>query len=242
MDGGKGESYPHQDAESVHCIEHSAAQKQHLCRCPAAVHRTAHKRHGGGGCEERYQSCRKSTRPAGPQPLACRAKFPLDAGSSGGRKMAGAATEGQRQRPGAGAESQLYQEPAYRTSSTWINQWMDTGDNKNLADAVRQVDNTTRAYTDADLIRRGGWTQAQIDEARKMNAALDAIPAWQRGVRQAADTISGITDAVAAAVLGAEVRRRRRGKKNIDATPEEPETGGAGGKGATNTPRVFSTF
>lgn len=61
-----------------------------------------------------------------------------------------------------------------------INQWLDTGDNKNLADAVRRVDNTHGAYTDADLIRKGGWTQAQIDEARKMNAALDAIPAWQR--------------------------------------------------------------
>lgn len=61
-----------------------------------------------------------------------------------------------------------------------INQWLDTGDNKNLADAVRRVDNAG-IYTDADLIEKGGWTQAQIDEARKMNAALDAIPAWQRG-------------------------------------------------------------
>lgn len=64
-----------------------------------------------------------------------------------------------------------------------INQWIDTGDNKNLADAVRRVDNTHGAYTDADLIQKGGWTQEQIDEARKMNAALDAIPAWKRGVR-----------------------------------------------------------
>ena len=30
-----------------------------------------------------------------------------------------------------------------------INQWLDTGDNKNLADAVRRVDNTHGAYTDA---------------------------------------------------------------------------------------------
>ncbi len=73
-----------------------------------------------------------------------------------------------------------------------INQWLDTGDNKNLADAVRRVDNTHGAYTDADLIQKGGWTQAQIDEARKMNAALDAIPAWQRGARRAANTIGGI--------------------------------------------------
>ena len=98
-----------------------------------------------------------------------------------------------------------------------INQWMDTGDNKNLADAVRRVDNTHGAYTDADLIQKGGWTQAQIDEARKMNAALDAIPAWKRGVRRAANTIGGIADTVAAApVLGAEYGVQAG--KNIDAT------------------------
>ena len=98
-----------------------------------------------------------------------------------------------------------------------INQWMDTGDNKNLADAVRRVDNTHGAYTDADLIKKGGWTQAQIDEARKMNAALDAIPAWQRYARRAANTIGGIGDTVAAApVLGAEYGVQAG--KNIDAT------------------------
>lgn len=98
-----------------------------------------------------------------------------------------------------------------------INQWLDTGDNKNLADAVRRVDNTHGAYTDADLIKKGGWTQAQIDEARKMNAALDAIPAWQRGVRRAANTIGGIADTVAAApLLGAEYGVQAG--KNIDAT------------------------
>ena len=98
-----------------------------------------------------------------------------------------------------------------------INQWMDTGDNKNLADAVRRVDNTHGAYTDADLIRKGGWTQAQIDEARKMNAALDAIPAWKRYVRRAANAIGGITDTVAAApLLGAEYGVQAG--KNIDAT------------------------
>ena len=98
-----------------------------------------------------------------------------------------------------------------------INQWLDTGDNKNLADAVRRVDNTHGAYTDADLIKKGGWNQAQIDEARKMNAALDAIPAWQRGVRRTANTIGGIGDTVAAApVLGAEYGVQAG--KNIDAT------------------------
>ena len=185
-------------------------------------------------------------------------QFPLDAGSSAGRKMAGAATEDggsgpARQMPEAAARAldmgQKWGVPAksgnvlenvgsgamaYGTGPAQelrasfakdsvpdefdrINQWLDTGDNKNLADAVRRVDNTHGAYTDADLIRKGGWTQAQIDEARKMNAALDAIPAWQRGVRRAANAIGGIGDTVAAApVLGAEYGVQAG--KNIDAT------------------------
>lgn len=183
-------------------------------------------------------------------------KFPLDARSSTGRKMAGAATEGSgpvQQMPEAAARAldmgQKWGVPAksgnvlenvgsgamaygsgraqeLRASFAKdsvpdefdrINQWMDTEDNKNLADAVRRVDNTHGAYTDADLIRKGGWTQAQIDEARKMNAALDAIPAWKRYARRAANTIGGIGDTVAAApVLGAEYGVQAG--KNIDAT------------------------
>ena len=185
-------------------------------------------------------------------------KFPLDAGSSVGRKMAGAATGNSgsgpaRQMPEAAARAldmgQKWGVPAksgnvlenvgsgamaygsgraqeLRASFAKdsvpdefdrINQWLDTGDNKNLADAVRRVDNTHGAYTDADLIEKGGWTQAQIDEARKMNAALDAIPAWKRYARRAANTIGGIGDTVAAApVLGAEYGVQAG--KNIDAT------------------------
>lgn len=185
-------------------------------------------------------------------------QFPLDAGSSAGRKMAGAATEDggsgpARQMPEAaaraldmgqkwgvpaksgnvlenvGSGAMAYGSgPAQELRASFakdsvpdefdrINQWLDTGDNKNLADAVRRVDNTHGAYTDADLIQKGGWTQAQIDEARKMNAALDAIPAWQRGVRRAANAIGGIGDTVAAApVLGAEYGVQAG--KNIDAT------------------------
>ena len=185
-------------------------------------------------------------------------KFPLDAGSSVGRKMAGAATEGSgsgpvRQMPEAAARAldmgQKWGVPtksgnvlenvdggamAYGSGRAQelrasfakdsvpdefdrINQWMDTGDNKNLADAVRRVDNTHGAYTDADLIQKGGWTQEQIDEARKMNAALDAIPTWQRYARRAANAIGGIGDTVAAApVLGAEYGVQAG--KNIDAT------------------------
>mgnify|MGYP000017172454 CR=1 FL=1 len=185
-------------------------------------------------------------------------KFPLDAGSSVGRKMAGAATENSgsgpaRQMPEAAARAldmgQKWGVPAkggnvlenvdggamaygsgraqeLRASFAKdsvpdefdrINQWLDTGDNKNLADAVRRVDNTHDAYTDADLIQKGGWTQEQIDEARKMNAALDAIPAWKRYARRAANAIGGIGDTVAAApVLGAEYGVQAG--KNIDAT------------------------
>ena len=185
-------------------------------------------------------------------------KFPLDAGSSVGRKMAGAATEGSGSGPaqqmpeaaaraldmgqkwgvpaksgnvlenvgsgamayGSGRAQELrasFAKDSVPDEFDRINQWMDTGDNKNLADAVRRVDNTHGAYTDADLIQKGGWTQAQIDEARKMNAALDAIPAWQRGVRRAANAIGGIGDTVAAApVLGAEYGGQAG--KNIDAT------------------------
>ena len=185
-------------------------------------------------------------------------KFPLDAGSSVGRKMAGAATEGSGSGPaqqmpeaaaraldmgqkwgvpaksgnmlenvdggatayGSGRAQELrasFAKDSVPDEFDRINQWLDTGDNKNLADAVRRVDNTHGAYTDADLIKKGGWTQAQIDEARKMNAALDAIPAWQRGVRRAANTIGGIADTVAAApVLGAEYGVQAG--KNIDAT------------------------
>ena len=185
-------------------------------------------------------------------------KFPLDAGSSVGRKMAGAATEDSgsgpaRQMPevaaraldmgqkwgvpaksgnvlenvgsgvmayGSGRAQELkasFAKDSVPDEFDRINQWLDTGDNKNLADAVRRVDNTHGAYTDADLIKKGGWTQEQIDEARKMNAALDAIPAWQRGVRRTANTIGGIGDTVAAApVLGAEYGVQAG--KNIDAT------------------------
>ena len=119
-----------------------------------------------------------------------------------------------------------------------INQWMDTGDNKNLADAVRRVDNTHGAYTDADLIKKGGWTQAQIDEARKMNAALDAIPAWKRDVRRVANTIGGIGDTVAVApLLGAEYGVQAG--KNIDATLKNWKQVGQEVKGDEHAQSLF---
>lgn len=206
-------------------------------------------------------------------------KFPLDAGSSVGRKMAGAATEGSGSGPaqqmpeaaaraldmgqkwGVPAKSGNMLEnvgsgataygsgPAQELRASFakdsvpdefdrINQWLDTGDNKNLADAVRRVDNTHGAYTDADLIKKGGWTQAQIDEARKMNAALDAIPAWQRGVRRTANTIGGIADTVAAApLLGAEYGVQAG--KNIDATLKNWKQVGQEVKGDEHAQSLF---
>nr|DAU49808.1 MAG TPA: Large polyvalent protein-associated domain 3 [Caudoviricetes sp.] len=82
-----------------------------------------------------------------------------------------------------------------------LNEWLDTGDNKNLADAVRRVDSTHGAYTDADLIKNGWWTQAQINEARQKNAELDAIPLWKRETRRAGNTIGGIADSVAGSAV-----------------------------------------
>ena len=118
-----------------------------------------------------------------------------------------------------------------------INQWLDTGDNKNLADAVRRVDNAG-IYTDADLIEKGGWTQAQIDEARKMNAALDAIPAWKRDVRRVANTIGGIGDTVAVApLLGAEYGVQAG--KNIDATLKNWKQVGQEVKGDEHAQSLF---
>ena len=206
-------------------------------------------------------------------------KFPLDAGSSVGRKMAGAATEGSGSGPaqqmpeaaaraldmgqkwGVPAKSGNMLEnvgsgataygsgPAQELRASFakdsvpdefdrINQWLDTGDNKNLADAVRRVDNTHGAYTDADLIKKGGWTQAQIDEARKMNAALDAIPAWKRDVRRVANTIGGIGDTVAAApLLGAEYGVQAG--KNIDATLKNWKQVGQEVKGDEHAQSLF---
>ena len=100
-----------------------------------------------------------------------------------------------------------------------LNEWFDTDDNRNLADAVRRVDNTHGAYTDADLIRNGGWTQAQIDEARQKNAAYDALPAWQRAIQRPANIIGGTADSVAgSAVMTGETAVQSA--KNIAATQQ----------------------
>ena len=150
-----------------------------------------------GAAASRMQATAKQTLGAATQAQSATGvsgKFPLDAGSSTGRKMAGAATEDSgsgpaRQMPEAAARAldmgQKWGVPAksgnvlenvgsgamaYGTGRAQelrasfakgsvpdefdrINQWLDTGDNKNLADAVRRVDNTHGAYTDADL----GW-------------------------------------------------------------------------------------
>ena len=93
-------------------------------------------------------------------------KFPLDAGSSAGRKMAGAATED----GGSGRAQELrasFAKDSVPDEFDRINQWLDTGDNKNLADAVRRVDNTHGAYTDADL----GWRRCSAWPSAPANTA-----------------------------------------------------------------------
>ena len=46
-----------------------------------------------------------------------------------------------------------------------VNRWKDTDDNRNLSEAVKRIDGTHGAYTDADLIKNSNWTQADIDRA-----------------------------------------------------------------------------
>lgn len=50
-----------------------------------------------------------------------------------------------------------------------VNRWKDTDDNRNLSEAVKRIDETHGAYTDADLIKNSNWTQADIDRARAIN-------------------------------------------------------------------------
>ena len=80
-----------------------------------------------------------------------------------------------------------------------VNRWRDTDDNQNLMDAVRRVDSTHGAYTDADLIKNGGWTQAQIDRAREINAQYDTVPLLEKAERR----IGNSAKSVAANVSGA---------------------------------------
>lgn len=42
-----------------------------------------------------------------------------------------------------------------------VNRWKDTDDNRNLSEAVKRIDGTHGAYTDADLIKNSNWTQAE---------------------------------------------------------------------------------
>ena len=233
MDGGKGESYPHQDTESVHCVEHSALQQyteRHASDMGEvdARNEPSQAHSGRGENLSPFPSADAARERSSPIRGALLKGNPTERALDMGQKWGVPAKSGNMlENVGSGATA-YGSGPAQELRASFakdsvpdefdrINQWMDTGDNKNLADAVRRVDNTHGAYTDADLIKKGGWTQAQINEARKMNAALDAIPAWQRYARRAANTIGGIGDTVAAApVLGAEYGVQAG--KNIDAT------------------------
>ncbi|MGM9662425.1 MAG: hypothetical protein ACI3WR_04970 [Oscillospiraceae bacterium] len=104
----------------------------------------------------------------------------------------------------AGALAKSYEPYEQQDAFDRINAWYDEGDNRNLADAVRRVDGTNGAYTDADLMK-AGWSRQQIDTARQMNAEYDAIPLAGRVLRRTTNAVGGVADAVAAApILAAE--------------------------------------
>ncbi len=79
----------------------------------------------------------------------------------------------------------------------------DDDEMRTLMRAVQRVDGTNGKYTDADLIRYGHWTQAQIDEARqRLKAGEDPVKVdnpvynWGRdthkeGERLTADAMAG---------------------------------------------------
>ena len=75
-----------------------------------------------------------------------------------------------------------------------VNRWKDTDDNRNLSEAVKRIDGTHGAYTDADLIKNSNWTQADIDRARAINLPL----AYRAGRR-----LGNSAKSLAASIAGA---------------------------------------
>ena len=65
-----------------------------------------------------------------------------------------------------------------------VNRWKDTDDNRNLSEAVKRIDGTHGAYTDADLIKNSNWTQADIDRARAINQQYETLPLAYRAGRR----------------------------------------------------------
>ncbi len=87
-----------------------------------------------------------------------------------------------------------------------VNRWKDTDDNRNLSEAVKRIDGTHGAYTDADLIKNSSWTQADIDRARAINKQYETLPLAYRAGRRfgsSAKSLAANVSGAAAMAVGA---------------------------------------
>ena len=87
-----------------------------------------------------------------------------------------------------------------------VNRWKDTDDNRNLSEAVKRIDGTHGAYTDADLIKNSSWTQADIDRARAINQQYETLPLAYRAGRRlgnSAKSLAANASGAAAMAVGA---------------------------------------
>ena len=80
-----------------------------------------------------------------------------------------------------------------------VNRWKDTDDNRNLSEAVKRIDGTHGAYTDADLIKNSNWTQADIDRARAINQQYETLPLAYRAGRRLGNSAKSLWASVAGA-------------------------------------------
>ena len=80
-----------------------------------------------------------------------------------------------------------------------VNRWKDTDDNRNLSEAVKRIDGTHGAYTDADLIKNSSWTQADIDRARAINQQYETLPLAYRAGRRLGNSAKSLAANVSGA-------------------------------------------
>lgn len=80
-----------------------------------------------------------------------------------------------------------------------VNRWKDTDDNRNLSEAVKRIDGTHGAYTDADLIKNSNWTQADIDRARAINEQYETLPLAYRAGRRLGNSAKSLAANVSGA-------------------------------------------
>lgn len=102
-----------------------------------------------------------------------------------------------------------------------VNRWKDTDDNRNLSEAVKRIDGTHGAYTDADLIKNSNWTQADIDRARAINQQYETLPLAYRAGRRlgsSAKSLAANASGAAAMAVGALPQAVGTEVKNDDPT------------------------